>query len=164
MSTASKIGTIEEIVERLAPERAAGRAVSFANGIFDLLHVGHVRYLEAAADEGQILVVGINSDASTRGLKGEGRPILPELERAEIVAALACVDHVFVFDEPDVVKSLLRLEPDVHCKGTDYTHDTVPERETARAYGGRIAIVGDPKSHATRDLIRDIARRFGSGQ
>jgi len=105
MNTIFKIGTIEEIVERLAPDRAIGRTVSFANGIFDLLHVGHVRYLEAAADEGQILVVGINSDASTRGLKGEGRPILPQLERAEIVAGLACVDHVFIFEEPDVVRS-----------------------------------------------------------
>jgi len=162
MNTIFKIGTIEEIVERLAPDRAIGRTVSFANGIFDLLHVGHVRYLEAAADEGQILVVGINSDESTRGLKGEGRPILPQLERAEIVAGLACVDHVFIFEEPDVVRSLLRLQPDVHCKGTDYTRDTVPERETVRAYGGRIAIVGDPKNHATRDLIKDIVRRFGS--
>jgi rfaE bifunctional protein nucleotidyltransferase chain/domain len=161
VSTFLKLGTLEEIIERLAPERAAGRTVSFANGIFDLLHVGHVRYLEAAAEEALVLVVGINSDASTRALKGEGRPILPQLERAEIVAALACVDHVFVFDEPDVVASLLRLQPDVHCKGTDYTLDTVPERETARAYGGRIAIVGDPKDHATRDLIRDIASRFG---
>jgi len=160
MNSIFKVGMLEEIIERLAPDRAIGRTVSFANGIFDLLHVGHVRYLQAAADEGQILVVGINSDASTRGLKGEGRPILPQLERAEIVAALACVDHVFIFEEPDVVATLLRLQPDVHCKGTDYTLDTVPERETARAYGGRIAIVGDPKDHATRDLIRDIARRF----
>lgn len=160
MNTIFKIGTLDEIIERLAPERAAGRTVAFANGIFDLLHVGHVRYLEAAAEQGQILVVGINSDSSTRALKGEGRPILPHLERAEIVAALACVDHVFIFDEPDVVACLLRLQPDIHCKGTDYTLDTVPERETARAYGGRIAIVGDRKDHATRDLIKDIARRF----
>ena len=156
MNTLSKIGTLEEIILRLAPERAAGRTVALANGLFDLLHVGHVRYLEAAADEAQILVVGINSDASARGLKGEGRPILPDHERAEIIAALACVDHVFVFEEPDVVASLLRLQPDVHCKGTDYTIDTVPERETVRAYGGRIAIVGDPKDHSTRDLLARI--------
>jgi len=161
VNTLSKIGTLEEIILRLAPERAAGRTVALANGLFDLLHVGHVRYLEAAADEAQILVVGINSDASARGLKGEGRPILPDHERAEIIAALACVDHVFVFEEPDVVASLLRLQPDVHCKGTDYTKDTVPERETVRTFGGRIAIVGDPKDHATRDLIKDIVRRFG---
>lgn len=160
MRTVFKVTALEEIVERLAPERAAGRTVAFANGLFDLLHVGHVRYLEAAAEEAQILVVGINSDASARGLKGEGRPILPQLERAEIVAALACVDHVFIFEEADVVASLLRLQPDVHCKGTDYTKDTVPERETVRASGGRIAIVGDPKDHATRDLIKDIAARF----
>jgi len=157
-----KVVSEAELVEIVARERAAGRTIALANGCFDLLHVGHVRYLEAAADEGQILVVGINSDASTRGLKGEGRPILPQLERAKIVAGLACVDHVFIFEEPDVVKSLLRLQPDVHCKGTDYTRDTVPERETVRSYGGRIAIVGDPKDHATRDLIKDIARRFGS--
>jgi rfaE bifunctional protein nucleotidyltransferase chain/domain len=161
VKTSQKIGTLDEITERLAPERAASRTVALANGLFDLLHVGHVRYLEAAADEADILVVGINSDASARGLKGEGRPILPQDERAELIAAFACVDHVFVFDEPNVGLSLLHLQPDVHCKGTDYTVDTVPERATVRSYGGRIAIVGDPKDHATRDLIKDIAARFG---
>ena len=164
MGTASKIATLEEIVESLAPMRYSGRTVALANGLFDLLHVGHVRYLEASSEEADVLVVGINSDASARGLKGEGRPILPQNERAEIVAALACVDHVFVFDEPNVESSLRRLQPDVHCKGTDYTVDTVPERATVRSYGGRIAIVGDPKDHNTRDLIKEIAAKFGTSR
>ena len=132
-----------------------------ANGLFDLLHVGHVRYLEAAKKEADILVVAINSDLSARGLKGPGRPIVPADERAEILAALACVDWVFVFDEPTAEASLRALRPDVQCKGTDYTADTVPEREVVRSYGGRIAIVGDPKDHATRDLVREVIRRFG---
>ena len=156
-----KIRPLAELVGLLAAERAAGRTVALANGLFDLLHVGHVRYLEAASLEADILVVGINSDASARALKGPGRPIMPQGERAELVAALGCVDRVFVFDEPNVEKALLLLRPDVHCKGTDYTPGSVPERETVRSYGGRIAIVGDPKDHATRDLIREIAARFG---
>jgi len=144
----------------LAAERASRRTVAMANGLFDVLHVGHVRYLQAARREADILIVGINSDASARALKGAGRPILPAAERAEIVAALEPVDRVFVFDEPSAEASLLILRPDVHCKGTDYTDETVPEREVVLGYGGRIAIVGDPKSHATRDLIREIVRRF----
>lgn len=135
-----------------------GLTVAFANGIFDLLHVGHVRYLTAAAGEGDLLVVGVNSDASTRALKGEGRPIMPAVERAEILAALECVDHVVIFEETTCDALLARLQPDVHCKGTDYTAATVPEAPTVRAYGGRIAIVGDPKDHATRDIIAEIAR------
>jgi len=158
--TTRKIRPLSDIVALLSPERAAGRTVALANGLFDLLHVGHVRYLEASKQEADVLVVGINSDLSARALKGPGRPILPEAERAEIVAALACVNWVFVFDETDVAAALRTLRPDVHCKGTDYTRDSVPERETVLAVGGRIAIVGDPKSHATRDLIREIARRF----
>ena len=157
---ALKVRTRDEIAEIVKSERAAGRTIALANGLFDLLHVGHVRYLEAASREADVLVVGINSDASARALKGPGRPILPEAERAEIVAALACADHVFVFDEPNVEAALLLLRPDVHCKGTDYTHASVPERETVLGYGGRIAIVGDEKSHATRDLIREITRKF----
>jgi rfaE bifunctional protein nucleotidyltransferase chain/domain len=156
----SKIRTRQELAGILAEEKAAGRTVAFANGLFDLLHVGHVRYLEAARREADRLVVAVNSDASARTLKGEGRPILPEDERAEIIAALACVDWVFIFPELNVEAALLELRPDVHCKGTDYTPDTVPEREIVRRYGGRIAIVGDPKDHASRDLIREIARRF----
>ena len=155
------IQSLPLIVKSAGEARAAGRTIALANGLFDLLHIGHVRYLEAAAREADILVVGINSDSSARALKGPGRPILPQAERAEIVAALECVDWVFVFDEPNVEAALSTLRPDVHCKGTDYTRESVPERETVLAYGGRIAIVGDPKDHATRDLIREIARRFG---
>ncbi len=131
--------------------------VAFANGCFDLLHVGHVRYLQGARAEGDRLVVAVNSDASVRRLKGEGRPILNEKARAELVAALACVDYVVVFDDPTVDRLLTMLEPDVHCKGTDYTVDTVPERDTVRAYGGRVAIVGDPKDHSTRALLTKLA-------
>ena len=159
-STISKIRACASLAGILQAERASGRTVALANGLFDLLHVGHVRYLEAASREADILAVGINSDASARSLKGPGRPLLPQDERAEIVAALACVDWVFVFDETTVEAALLLLRPDVHCKGTDYTEENVPERETVLSYGGRIAIVGDPKAHATRDLIREIARRF----
>ena len=137
----------------IAGERAAGRTIAFANGGFDLLHVGHVRYLQAAAAEADRLVVAINDDESVRGLKGEGRPILTGADRAELVAALRGVDYVVLFPEATVAPLLLALKPDVHCKGTDYTVDTVPERETVRAYGGRIAIVGDPKDHSTRDLL-----------
>ena len=155
-----KIRTRDELAGILARERGAGRTVAMANGLFDLLHVGHVRYLEAAAGEADILVVAVNSDLSARGLKGPSRPILPERERAEIVASLESVDWVFVFEEPDARESLRLLRPDVQCKGTDYTETNVPEREVVLGYGGRIAIVGDPKDHATRDLILDIARRF----
>ena len=150
----------EELARSLSAERASGRTVAMANGLFDVLHVGHVRYLEAASREADLLIVGVNSDASARALKGPGRPVLPAEERAEIVAALGCVRFVFVFDEPDAASSLLLLRPDVHCKGTDYTPETVPEREVVLGYGGRIAIVGDPKTHASRDLILEIARRF----
>ena len=148
----------DALVARLAALRRQGRTIAFANGCFDLLHVGHVRYLEAAAAEADILVVAINDDASVRGLKGEGRPILNAESRAELVAALRAVDFVTIFSEPTVTPLLEAIRPDVHCKGTDYTVDTVPERDTVRAYGGRIAIVGDPKDHSTRDLMARIAR------
>jgi rfaE bifunctional protein nucleotidyltransferase chain/domain len=138
---------------RVTQDRARGLTIAFANGAFDLLHVGHVRYLEGAKREGDRLVVAINSDASIRGLKGPNRPVLPEGDRAELVAALRAVDYVVIFDEPTVASLLELLKPDVHCKGTDYTVDTVPERDTVRAYGGRIAIVGDPKDHSTTDLL-----------
>ena len=144
-----------ELVELLDGDRRKGLTVAFANGCFDLLHVGHVRYLEAAAAEADRLVVAVNEDA-TAGAKGPGRPILPARDRAEIVAALRAVDYVVLFAEPTVTPLLTLLKPDVHCKGTDYTLETVPERETVRAYGGRIAIVGDPKEHSTRDLLARI--------
>jgi rfaE bifunctional protein nucleotidyltransferase chain/domain len=145
-----------ELVVRTRAERTAGRSVAFANGVFDLLHVGHVRYLEAAAQEADLLVVAINDDESVRKLKGEGRPIMTAGDRAELVAALRCVDYVVVFSEPTVGALLEALRPDVHCKGTDYTVESVPEREIVRAYGGRTAIVGDPKDHSTRDLLARI--------
>ena len=148
----------DALVARAAQLRVAGRTIAFANGCFDLLHVGHVRYLEAAAAEADVLVVAINDDASVRGLKGEGRPILSAEHRAELVAALRAVDFVVIFPEPTVTPLLDALRPDVHCKGTDYTMESVPERATVRAYGGRIAIVGDPKDHSTRDLLARIAR------
>ncbi len=149
--------TEPELVRAIEEDRAAGRSVAFANGCFDLLHVGHVRYLQGAAAEADRLVVAVNSDRSVRGLKGDGRPVLSESDRAELVAAVRGVDYVVLFDDPNVERLLMRLKPDVHCKGTDYTRDTVPERAVVHAYGGRIAIVGDPKSHATRDLIARIA-------
>lgn len=148
----------DEVAACVAGDRAAGCSIAFANGGFDLLHVGHVRYLEAAKAEADRLVVAVNSDASVRALKGDGRPILDEQARAELVAALRCVDYVVIFSDHTVERLLTLLKPDVHCKGTDYTVDTVPERETVRAYGGRIAIVGDPKDHSTRDLLAKLAR------
>ena len=137
-------------------ERSAGRRIVFANGAFDLLHAGHVRYLEAARAEGEWLVVGVNSDRSVGAAKGPGRPIVPETERAEIVAALGCVDAVVLFDEDSPKTLLEELRPEVHAKGTDYRKDTVPERDVVAAYGGATVIVGDPKDHATTDLIERI--------
>jgi rfaE bifunctional protein nucleotidyltransferase chain/domain len=149
--------TRDELLARAAEARTGGRTIAFANGCFDLLHVGHVRYLESAAQEADLLVVAINDDRSVRQLKGEGRPILAAADRAELVAALRPVDLVVVFPEPTVGPLLEALRPDVHCKGTDYTVDSVPEREVVKAYGGRIAIVGDPKDHSTRGLFAQIA-------
>ena len=157
MKAVGEVLSRDGLVARAAVDRAAGRSVAFANGCFDLLHVGHLRYLESAAREADRLVVAINDDASVRGLKGEGRPILAAADRAELVAALRCVDYVVIFPEPTVGPLLEALRPDVHCKGTDYTVDSVPEREVVRAYGGRTAIVGDPKDHSTRDLLTRIA-------
>lgn len=145
--------TRDALAARVAQDRQAGRTIAFANGGFDLLHVGHVRYLEAARREADRLIVAINDDRSIQGLKGPSRPVLPEADRAELVAALRAVDYVVIFPEPTVTPLLLLLKPDVHCKGTDYTAETVPERDTVRAYGGRIAIVGDPKDHSTSDLL-----------
>ena len=146
-----------DLLARVADARRTGQTIAFANGCFDLLHVGHVRYLAAAAEEADLLIVAINDDQSVRALKGEGRPILPAADRAELVAALRCVDLVVVFPEPTVGPLLEAIRPDVHCKGTDYTLDSVPERDVVRSYGGRIAIVGDPKDHSTRELLARIA-------
>ena len=148
----------EALVDRVRQARAEGKSIAFANGCFDLLHVGHVRYLEAAAREADLLVVAINDDESVRALKGANRPILGAEHRAELVAALRAVDFVTVFSEPTVGPLLLALRPDVHCKGTDYSADSVPERDVVKSYGGRIAIVGDPKDHSTRDLFARISR------
>jgi D-glycero-beta-D-manno-heptose 1-phosphate adenylyltransferase len=148
-----------ELIEAVTRDRAAGRSVAFANGCFDLLHVGHVRYLQACRAEADRLIVAVNDDRSVAGLKGEGRPILPASDRAELVAALRGVAYVIVFGDANVERLLLLLKPDVHCKGTDYTVDTVPERGVVAGYGGRTAIVGDPKSHATRELLARIAEQ-----
>jgi rfaE bifunctional protein nucleotidyltransferase chain/domain len=152
----SKVGTLEEVGGRVEEARTAGRTVALANGCFDILHVGHVRYLAGARAEADVLVVGVNGDGSVGRLKGPGRPILPAEDRALLVAALKSVDHVVVFEEDDVTRLLRALRPDVHCKGTDYTVETVPERDVVRSYGGRLAIVGDPKAHDTKGLIAKI--------
>ena len=156
MDTRQKILSREALLRRVEEHRARGERIVLANGCFDLLHVGHVRYLEGARREGDVLVVAVNSDSSMRPLKGEGRPILLEDARAQLVAAVAAVSYVTVFDEPDVVAVLTALRPDVHAKGTDYTVDTVPERETARRLGVRIAIVGDAKQHSTAGLLERL--------
>jgi rfaE bifunctional protein nucleotidyltransferase chain/domain len=149
--------TLPELEEIVASKRAAGRTIAFANGVFDLLHVGHVRYLQSAAQQADVLIVAVNADASVRRLKGEGRPILDERGRAELVAALRGVHFVIIFGDDTVGSLLDRLRPDVHCKGTDYTVESVPERAIVAAYGGRTVICGDPKDHSTRDLLRRIA-------
>lgn len=149
--------SLSELDAAVAADRAAGRSIAFANGVFDLLHVGHVRYLQAAAAEADRLVVAVNADASVRRLKGEGRPILDQHARAELVAALRGVDCVVIFEDDTVGPLLTRLKPDVHCKGTDYTVESVPERAIVQAYGGRTAIVGDPKDHSTRDLLARLS-------
>ena len=144
----------EELVAHIAAEKAKGATIVLANGCFDVLHVGHVRYLRGARDLGDLLVVGINSDAQVARLKGEGRPILAAGERAELVASMEAVDLVTIFDEPTVMELLLAIKPDIHAKGTDYTVETVPERDVVRSYGGNIRIVGDPKEHSTSEMIR----------
>lgn len=155
-TAASKVVSQGEAVQRVTEARAAGRTVALANGCFDVLHVGHVRYLQGARTEADLLVVGVNGDASVRRLKGEGRPAMPAADRALLVAALRPVDLVVVFEEDDVRALIAALRPDVHCKGTDYTPETVPERDSVRAYGGRVAIVGDAKDHDTRALLARI--------
>ena len=145
--------TREELVKRVAAAREAGAKIVLANGCFDVLHVGHLRYLAGARELGDVLIVGINSDRQVELQKGAGRPVLPANERAEIVGALESVTYVTIFDEPTVEELLLALKPDIHAKGTDYTTDTVPERDVVRSYGGQVAIVGDPKDHSTSEII-----------
>jgi rfaE bifunctional protein nucleotidyltransferase chain/domain len=154
LSTQKKILSRNELRARVAQWRDAGDRITLANGNFDLLHVGHVRYLRGAKALGGKLVVAVNSDSSVRALKGEGRPIMPENERAEIVAALADVDAVVIFPDLDVRAIIREIRPDIQAKGTDYTADSVPERDTVGEYGGRVAIVGDPKDHSTSEIIR----------
>ena len=148
-----RVVTESDLIDIVQRERASGRSIAFANGCFDLLHVGHVRYLQGAAAEADCLVVAVNDDRMVEHLKGKGRPVLSAEDRAELVAALRAVDYVVVFPDRTVSRLLTLLKPDVHCKGTDYTVESVPERETVRAYGGRTAIVGDAKSHSTKDLL-----------
>ncbi len=156
MNTREKILSVDALLSQLERERERGRCIVLANGCFDLLHAGHVRFLEGARREGDVLVVGINSDASERRLKGEGRPVMPAEARAQVVAAVRAVDYVVVFEEDDVAALLERLRPDVHAKGTDYTVETVPEREVSKRLGIRVAIVGDPKNHSSGDFIERI--------
>lgn len=156
-NTSSQILDRNALVARVAVEKEKGSRIILANGCFDVLHAGHVRYLEGARALGDVLVVGINSDKQVARLKGEGRPILSELDRAEIIASLEAVSLVTIFDEPTVTELLLAITPDVHAKGTDYTEETVPERDVVRSYGGRVAIVGDPKDHSTSQMLRKVS-------
>ena len=151
----------DELLSRVRAAREAGARIVLANGCFDVLHVGHVRYLAGAKELGEVLVVGINSDEQVELQKGAGRPVLPATERAEIVAALESVTFVTIFNEPTVEELLLVLKPDVHAKGTDYTTDSVPERDVVRSYGGRVAIVGDPKDHSTSAIIARLGGANG---
>jgi rfaE bifunctional protein nucleotidyltransferase chain/domain len=149
----------DQLIERVLSARKAGARVVLANGCFDLLHVGHVRYLQAAKALGDLLVVGINSDEQTRRLKGEGRPLVPEAQRAEIISGLEAVDLLTIFSEPTVEELLIALKPNFHAKGTDYTEDSVPERDVVRSYGGQVAIVGDPKNHSSSQIIGELTVR-----
>lgn len=156
LSAAARILDRNRLIARVAIARKKGARIVLANGCFDVLHVGHVRYLEGARALGDLLVVGINSDEQVRALKGEARPFVPERERAEIIAALRAVDYVTIFPEFTVEALLRTLRPDVHAKGTDYTEETVPERDVVRSYGGRVAIVGDPKDHSSTEMGRKV--------
>ena len=153
---ASRILERNRVIARVAIARRNGARVVFANGCFDLLHVGHVRYLEAARALGDLLIVGVNGDAQVCALKGEGRPFVPERERAEVIASLRAVDYVTVFHEPTVTELLLALRPDIHAKGTDYTVESVPERDVVRSFGGRVQIVGDPKDHSSTEMFGKV--------
>jgi rfaE bifunctional protein nucleotidyltransferase chain/domain len=145
-----------ELRDRLAREREAGKSIAFANGCFDVLHVGHIRYLQGAKAAADVLVVGVNGDGSVRELKGEGRPLMPARERAEIIASIRGVDYVTIFDERSPARLLGELKPDFQAKGTDYTPDSVPEAEVVKSYGGRVIIVGDPKDHSTTAILEKL--------
>jgi rfaE bifunctional protein nucleotidyltransferase chain/domain len=155
---ASRVVDRKTLIEKLLKQREKGDKVVFANGCFDVLHAGHVRYLQGAKELGDLLIVGVNSDEQVAKQKGKGRPILNQNERAELVASLQAVDWVTIFDEPTVEELLLALRPEVHAKGTDYSEETVPEREVVKSFGGRVAIVGDPKDHSTSDMISRMRR------
>jgi rfaE bifunctional protein nucleotidyltransferase chain/domain len=155
-----KLKSLPSLRRTIDAEKARGKTIVLANGCFDLFHAGHVRYLQAAKAEGDILVVAINSDRSVRSLKGKGRPILPQRQRAEILSAFSFVDYLTIFDEPTVAKILLALKPDIHVKGSDYTEGSVPEKDTVKSYGGRVAIVGGPKIRNTTEVIKTIANRL----
>jgi rfaE bifunctional protein nucleotidyltransferase chain/domain len=151
--------TEPDLITALATERQAGHKIAFANGVFDVLHVGHVRYLQDAARVADVLVVAVNGDDSVRAIKGEGRPVMPERERAEIVSAIRGVSYVTIFSESSPARLLQALKPDFQCKGTDYTADTVPEADVVKAYGGRVVIVGDPKDHSTTEMLDRLRRQ-----
>jgi len=159
---ADKIKTLDELKRITADAKVSGRKVVLANGCFDLLHVGHIRYLRGAKEQGDILIVGINSDASVRALKGGARPYIPEQERMMFIAAVECVDYVTLFDALRVDDLLLSLKPDFHAKGTDYTTETVPEKDVVASYGGRVVITGDPKEHSSTDIIAKIKHKAGN--
>jgi len=154
-----KILSLEKLLPLIEKLKQSRKTIVLANGCFDWLHVGHIRYLEGARRLGDLLIVGLNSDDSVRKLKGPLRPLMPENERAEILAAISFVDYIVIFNEPTVERLLLQFRPDIHCKGTDYTADNVPERDVVLSYGGKIAIVGDAKDHSTRDFIQEVLRR-----
>jgi rfaE bifunctional protein nucleotidyltransferase chain/domain len=154
LNVAARILSRDAVISETRSARQAGKTIVLANGCFDVLHAGHIRYLQGARELGEVLVVAINADDQVKLLKGSGRPILAERERAELVASLEVVDFVTVFDEPTVEELLLAIKPDVHAKGTDYTEETVPERDVVRSFGGRIAIVGDPKKHSTSEMLK----------
>ncbi len=157
-----KLKSLSALRRTIEAQKAKGKVIVLANGCFDLFHAGHIRYLRAAKAKGDILVVAVNSDRSVRSLKGKGRPILEQQERAEILASFSFVDYVTIFGEPTVTKVLLTLKPDIHVKGADYTRETVPEKDTVKGYGGRVAIVGGPKIRNTTEILKSIASRVGN--
>jgi rfaE bifunctional protein nucleotidyltransferase chain/domain len=159
----AQIISLEELVTKVEEARSQGKIIVFANGCFDMLHVGHIRYLRGARALGNVLIVAVNSDESARRIKGPGRPLMPLAERMEILSELRCVHYVVPFDDLDVTRLLLSLRPHIHAKGTDYTEQSVPERQTVLAYGGRIAITGDPKNHSTTQMLKRVKERLESG-